>query len=255
MSELRAGGLVFDSLRQKVCVPIVSRDEEGILRAASELAADPFADVVEWRADFFSEAEAVSECLALCGKVRDALSGKPLIFTFRTKAEGGEREAGQEAYIRLLYAVAGAGVCELLDIESRVGEKAFLEVKKAAGFSGTALIASRHYFQGTPQSEEMILRLLEMKEMGADIAKLAVMPSDLLDTTRLLFATAFVKKGFPDYPLVTMAMGKDGVHSRLAGGLFGSVMSFGCRGEASAPGQVEEAKLAAALDALADCIE
>jgi 3-dehydroquinate dehydratase-1 len=45
-----------------------------------------------------------------------------------------------------------------------------------------------------------------------------------------------------------MAMGPLGVVSRLAGETFGSVLTFGTVGAASAPGQVDAARLRAALD-------
>jgi 3-dehydroquinate dehydratase-1 len=47
-----------------------------------------------------------------------------------------------------------------------------------------------------------------------------------------------------------MAMGPLGVVSRLAGEVFGSVLTFGTVGAASAPGQVDAARLRDALDLL-----
>lgn len=46
-------------------------------------------------------------------------------------------------------------------------------------------------------------------------------------------------KRIPEFPLITMSMGKAGEMSRLYGGLYGSIVSFGCAGKASAPGQIE----------------
>ena len=49
------------------------------------------------------------------------------------------------------------------------------------------------------------------------------------------------KKAREDITLITMSMGQLGVISRLAGGTFGSAMTFGAKTKelASAPGQIE----------------
>ena len=45
-----------------------------------------------------------------------------------------------------------------------------------------------------------------------------------------------------------MAMGALGVISRLGGGVFGSAVTFGTAGRASAPGQTDAAELKRALE-------
>ncbi len=42
-----------------------------------------------------------------------------------------------------------------------------------------------------------------------------------------------------DRPLITMAMGGLGAVTRMSGEIFGSNLTFGTLGEASAPGQLE----------------
>ncbi|MGQ8591795.1 type I 3-dehydroquinate dehydratase [Klebsiella pneumoniae] len=51
-------------------------------------------------------------------------------------------------------------------------------------------------------------------------------------------------------PLITMSMGKSGGVSRVTGRLFGSAMTFGTVGQASAPGQIAIAKLREVMDML-----
>ncbi|MBK4329426.1 type I 3-dehydroquinate dehydratase, partial [Enterobacter hormaechei] len=50
--------------------------------------------------------------------------------------------------------------------------------------------------------------------------------------------------------LITMSMGKSGGVSRVTGRLFGSAMTFGTVGQASAPGQIAIAKLREVMDTL-----
>ncbi|HBT96405.1 MAG TPA: type I 3-dehydroquinate dehydratase, partial [Desulfobulbaceae bacterium] len=53
-----------------------------------------------------------------------------------------------------------------------------------------------------------------------------------------------------DLPLVTIAMGRDGRLSRIAGGLFGSDITFAAGFGASAPGQITTHKLREAMKLL-----
>ena len=76
-----------------------------------------------------------------------------------------------------------------------------------------------------------------MLDLGADIAKLAVMPRNRADAARLLLATAQAAAQRPGKALITMSMGRDGAVTRYCGGAFGSAATFGTLSAASAPGQ------------------
>lgn len=101
------------------------------------------------------------------------------------------------------------------------------------------VIGSNHHFEGTPSKEKMLRLLTGMQQAGADIAKLAVMPKQPEDVMRLLNVTMQMKMEHADTPIITMAMGKLGVISRLSGGLFGNSLTFASVARQSAPGQVE----------------
>ena len=83
----------------------------------------------------------------------------------------------------------------------------------------------------------MVSRLRRAEELGGDILKTAVMPQSSRDVLDLLSATEEVSRT-SERPVVTMAMGELGIISRLSGELFGSAMTFGTVGYASAPGQI-----------------
>jgi 3-dehydroquinate dehydratase-1 len=51
----------------------------------------------------------------------------------------------------------------------------------------------------------------------------------------------------PDTPLITVSMGTLGIISRIAGGMFGSDMTFGAVEKTSAPGQIPIAELRASI--------
>ena len=82
-------------------------------------------------------------------------------------------------------------------------------------------------------------RLTKMQNLGADIAKIAVMPKKKEDVKKLLDATWEMQIFHDETPVVTMSMGDMGVISRVCGEFYGSSVTFGCIGQASAPGQLE----------------
>lgn len=226
----------------KICVPITAATGEGIQAAAREIKKYPF-DMVEWRADFFeglSDARAVREALLILRKV---LGEVPLLFTVRTKTEGGHVRMDAEEYLQVNSQAIATGLIDMVDVEIFRGDDiAFMLVESAHG-EGVKVVASNHDFEKTPKKEEILIRLCKMQEMEADIVKIAVMPKSERDVLTLLDATLAMKELHRNTPVVTMAMGKLGLVSRLTGQIFGSAITFGSVGEASAPGQIPAEKL------------
>ena len=170
--------------------------------------------------------------------------------TFRTKEEGGEQSIGAEAYAEFLRTVLASGQADLIDVELFRGEALLRDICEEARKKGIRVIASSHDFEKTPAKEEIIERLTRMQDCGADLLKLAAMPRDAGDVLTLLSATWEMKEQYAKQPVVTMSMGAKGAVSRLAGEVFGSVMTFGSAGVASAPGQVSVPELKMALEVL-----
>ena len=57
-----------------------------------------------------------------------------------------------------------------------------------------------------------------------------------------------------DRPIITMSMAGTGLISRLCGEVFGSALTFGAVGKASAPGQIGAEKLHQALQIVHDAL-
>ena len=93
-------------------------------------------------------------------------------------------------------------------------------------------------------------KLLEAQEKGADIAKMAVMPKNYADVLTLLGATLKARTGAVNIPIITMSMGPEGGVTRVAGGLFGSDLTFAIGKESSAPGQIPISDLRQAMAVL-----
>ncbi len=184
-------------------------------------------------------------CQTLRG-LKERLGVLTLLFTFRTSGEGGNRSLEKEEYYRLNRAAAASGYADLIDVEAFLDETRTASEIDQLHASGVKVIASNHDFAQTPLQEEMIRRLLRMEELGADAAKLAVMPQSRRDVTELLSATAAADERI-EIPVVTMSMGELGLVSRISGGLTGSAMTFAAAGETSAPGQLSVERTATIL--------
>lgn len=243
----------------KICVPIVAQTQKDIFAKAEEIRKLPI-DVVEWRADWYQEAigskddpaevndESLKQILKTAAGLRNILGEIPLLFTFRTKTEGGEQEIALEDYERMNRTIASEGNVDLVDLELLTEGEHMADMVQALHESGAKVVASSHDFNKTPEEEEIIRRLCRMQECGSDIAKMAVMPNCRKDVLTLLSATVEMLEKHPETPVITMSMSAKGVSSRLIGECFGSALTFGAVGQASAPGQIGVSDLRSILE-------
>ena len=230
----------------KVCVPIVEKTREDILSTAKAICSTE-ADLVEWRADWYEDVSAFSEVIKTADMLRSILGETPLLFTFRSAREGGEKELSLESYAALLENVAKTGFVDLIDVEVFSGDDAVKNIIQTAHAHGVKVIASNHDFEGTPAREELVARLCKMQDLGADILKIAVMPQTRSDILTLLSVTEEMSSRHTSRPVITMSMGRTGTLSRLCGEVFGSAVTFASFGKVSAPGQIAIEDLKAGL--------
>lgn len=226
----------------KICVPIVGETKEQIIEEARVIKELP-ADIVEWRADWFEAVFDMGKTLDVLKCIRDELGEMPLLFTFRTLKEGGEKEIEPEKYTELNRCAAESGLVDLIDVEVFTGDVIVKELVDTVHTCGVKVIGSNHDFHGTPEKDEIVRRLRKMQELGVDIPKIAVMPKCKMDVLTLLSATEEMTRLYADRPVITMSMAGDGVISRLCGEVFGSALTFGAAGKVSAPGQMEVREL------------
>ncbi len=221
----------------KICVPIVGVTKEDIVNEAKTFKDIP-ADVVEWRVDWFEHVFDIEKVKEVLVELRAALEDTPLLFTFRTSKEGGEKAIEPQAYAALNKAAAATGNVDLVDVEAFTGDEVVKDIIEAAHKAGVKVVASNHDFDKTPEQADIVGRLCKMQELGADIPKIAVMPQSKKDVITLLAATEEMVREHADRPIITMSMAGTGVISRLCGEVFGSALTFGAAKKASAPGQM-----------------
>lgn len=242
-------GVTIGEGAPKVCVPIVGETLLQ-LKEEAELLQTLELDVVEWRVDFFTDVEEVEKVKAALAEIRTILPNTPLIFTFRSAKEGGEKEITSEYYVELNKAIAETGLSDIIDVELFSEEKDVRTLIETAHANGVYVIISNHDFAKTPPKDEIISRLRKAQEYGGDLPKIAVMPNNTYDVLTLLEATTEMYEQYADRPIITMSMSGKGMISRLSGEVFGSALTFGAAKRASAPGQVAVAELQNVLSLL-----
>ena len=231
----------------KICVPIVGTTRDEILAAAKSFESVK-KDVVEWRADWFEGVFDFAQVEAVLKELRRVLGNTPILFTFRTANEGGEKAIEPAAYAELNKRAAATGLIDLVDVEVFTGDEVVRDIIESAHESGVVVVASNHDFEKTPEKDEIVRRLRKMQELDADILKIAVMPQSRKDVLTLLSATEEMASEYADRPIITMSMSATGLISRLCGECFGSALTFGAVGKASAPGQMNASDLSEILN-------
>ena len=185
------------------------------------------ADIIEWRADFLPK-EAI---LQVAPAIFEKFAGRELVFTLRTRAEGGQIELSSEEYVQIIKEVAQLYQPDYIDFEYFSYKDVFEEMLEFPN-----LVLSYHNFQETP--ENMMEIMSELTSFTPKLVKVSVMAHTEQDVLDLMNYTRGFKTLNPEQEFVTISMGKIGRISRIAADLTGSVWSYASVGEESAPGQI-----------------
>lgn len=232
-----------------VCIPLVAANKAELLEQAAILP--PLApDIVEWRVDGYKGVEDTTACLAALDALRTVIGDIPLIFTCRIEDEGGMQPLSQKTRMAVIEAAVRTGEVDIVDIELMNDDSFIDAVRSVAGSHGAKLILSYHDFKKTPGEAVIVDKLKQAQTLGADIAKVAVMPTGYADVLTLLQATLKARTEVLTIPLVTMSMAREGVITRMAGGLFGADITFAIGQASSAPGQIPIGDLRQAMSLL-----
>lgn len=204
-------------------------------------------DIVEIRSDALDNMSR-SEHLSLVNEVCSELTGLPIIYTYRTSHEGGSGSKSYAEYKDLLMDVIIKCDIDIIDIEFVTGGKVISEIVECAGEHGRMVLLSHHNFKETPRLEEMQKMLYNMHSAGGEILKLAFLPNDADDVVNMLKIVKIGKEAIGN-KVIGISMGELGKVTRLAGGDFGSCLTYGYITNNSAPGQVHASRIKDALKA------
>lgn len=185
------------------------------------------ADVIEWRADFLDK----NEILTVAPAVFEKFAGREILFTLRTRGEGGQIDLTSEEYLAIIQDIQSIYHPDYIDFEFYSHREVFEQMLE---FSN--LVLSYHNFQETP--DNMMEILSELTSLSPKLVKVSVMSHNEQDVLDLMNYTRGFKTLNPEQEYVTISMGKIGKISRLTADLTGSSWSFASVGEESAPGQI-----------------
>ena len=211
-----------------IALPITDIDLENTLN----IAKSNDVDVIELRIDQFENRE-IDHIKNVAKKVKSY--DFYIIATVRSKLEGGSDISDDE---RLKIFDAIADFADIVDIEytsDSIKEK----VKEIVKSKGKFLLMSYHDFEKTPSEDEVQKLIDDCKSQGADIVKYAFKANGFEDVSRLMCITNKNK----DKNIVAISMGEIGKITRVAGFIFGSLITYTYIGKSFAPGQIEAKKL------------
>ena len=107
MNTVQVKNTVIGEGRPKICIPIVGKTKTDILEEAKKITTLPV-DVVEWRVDWFDDVFATEKVLETAKELQEVLKDIPVLLTFRTSKEGGEKEISVNDYAALNIAERSA---------------------------------------------------------------------------------------------------------------------------------------------------
>jgi len=209
------------NIRPRICAVIVNRD----VKIPEELL--PLIDFFEVRIDLIGAGWQDVASMLHC----------PWLATDRSPLEGGRGEADEDERLANLSEAVGLGA-SMVDVELSMKNAA----RAVSGFRPRAIcVVSFHDFNGMPTYERLVEIVKRQIAAGADICKVVTTAGDFADNITMLRLI----KAFPQTRMVALAMGAQGMTSRILSPLAEGYFTYASleRGKESAPGQLTVAEL------------
>ena len=240
MNKVVVRGLNIGEGIPKICVSLTETSKETIYKQGRVILQSSV-DIVEWRVDWF-DSTCLEEVMGVLRGLRGMLGEAPLIFTFRSFEEGGQKSLDPLKYTQLLRAAVESKCVDILDIEVfKVGLENSALLSELLSFAKehkVTALASYHDFEGTPSEENLMSRLEHMEDLGVELVKIAVMPEREQDVLTLLSVGQKYTAKEGHLPIAAISMGELGKRSRISSQNFSPAFTFGFLGKGSAPGQI-----------------
>lgn len=235
MENLKLKKSELSNEEARICVPITGDTQAKIVEEAKQIKRS-HADVIEWRCDFYDHHADIKKVIETLKLIHEQLEDKPLIFTYRTVAEGGEGNLSVPEYLLLYKTVILSKLVDIVDVQLLIGDSVIQNIAKHAKLLDVRLLLSNHDMKATPTTEKIINRIKLMHERGADICKVAYMPVNENDVQAVVDAIAKVREEIPF--VIGISMGELGVSTRIDAAKIGSCITFASLAKESAPGQM-----------------
>lgn len=230
-----------DKLKQSntpfLCTPIIGKTKEELIDEIANVSSkNP--DIIEWRVDYFQDIHDFEKVVAVAQTLKEVSHDIPILLTLRSVVEGGNPTSLSKAEIVELFVhMCKTSFIDLIDYEINNPDEDIRQIKGTALEHEKCLILSYHDYSKTPSNKELQNILKRAQSLGADLAKIAVMPNDHGDVIRLLDVTNQAKEVL-QIPVATMSLHGIGAISRMVGWIFGSKIIYTVGANSSAPGQI-----------------
>lgn len=201
-------GKIIGKGKPLVCVPVMESSKEEILRETRRLE-EAHTEMIEWRVDAFENVESPNAIREILNEMKHIIKESILVYTFRSKNQGGCKALSTADIYDIHQVAAESDVVDFIDVEYFEAKNPQKEIAMLQEM-GVYVIASHHDFEQTPNAEVIRMLLEQIRESGADVVKLAVMPQNMWDVLHLLEETNRFHENHPDHPLITMSMGAKG---------------------------------------------
>jgi 3-dehydroquinate dehydratase-1 len=215
----------------KICLSVILQHENDLTELTERIAGkEP--DLVEFRLDHLNDSSLL-ETIAKNNPCR-------IIATDRSHRNPLESK-------KMLLDAAQAGF-DFVDVD--LAHPYAEHIIKDSKARGVEVIVSHHDTAGTPSEKRLVKLLDSQKAAGSDICKIVTSATNINDNLTIL---GFLKKEAQGTRIVSFAMGKLGIMSRVLSPIFGAEFTFAALGENSrtAAGQLSIDNIRKAWDILA----
>lgn len=196
-----------------------------------------FCQIVEWCADKTEGTDRLSqeELTELIKEIKRMCTGKKILLDYKGDIDTSNR----------IYRWAMGNV-DIIDVDAE--NPNLTRLVREARRKKTKVLVSYHNFDRMMTRDEIAEKFLRLEMSGADILKVACLAAKESDTYAMLEGAAAYSQLRDHRPIVAIAMGEEGQTSRVCAGDFGSVISYACGSEPTAPGQFNARDLSRYLD-------
>ena len=211
-------------MKPRICVSVSSTSPKELCRKARRAEALS-ADLVEVRLDQLGNHQGIST-VAKSVEI-------PVVATNRPVSQKGSFVGPERERLSLLMDAVEGGA-SYLDIESSTSQ--LDQVIETFRKTGAKIILSHHDHSRTPRLSELKSTLAKLQKNNSDLCKIVTTARSLEDNLTVL---SLLKTNGRNNPLVSFAMGKSGVWSRILSPFYGADFTYASlkRGVETAPGQ------------------
>lgn len=242
MKRVKIGNIKIGDGDVKICVSISPTNKSELIEELY-YATNSGCDIIEFRYDFWCD-ESYNVIADENSYFKKNLpQSKPLLFTYRTKFEGGSGSDEHDVYEAINTQAILSGNVDIVDIEFTKPPTLIQKLIDKAHEHGVTTLVSKHYFEKNLSETEILEELLKMQETGADIIKLAVAAYDEQDAKNVINAAKEMYEKYAKVPIITIGMGEHGKITRHIKPFYGSSMTYAKGMKATASGQMSVAEL------------